>query len=79
MPESGQGDDLAVHGHAAEAEEHADQHGHGDGEDQDAGNDAEEQGGDLRAGAGWRTNSSIRRTSLGTNKTNVKMRSPRKA
>ena len=50
--ESGEGDDFGVHGHAAETEQDTDEHGHGDGEDEDAGNDAEEERGDLRARAG---------------------------
>ncbi len=41
--QSGEGDDFTVHGHAAESQEHADEHGHGDGEDEDVGNDAEEE------------------------------------
>ena len=35
-------DDFAVHGHAAETEKHANEHGHGDGEDEYAGDDTEE-------------------------------------
>ena len=48
----GEGDDFAVHGHAAEAEQNADKHGHGDGEDEDAWDDAKEESDDLGAGAG---------------------------
>jgi hypothetical protein len=50
--EGREGDDFAVHGHAAEAEKDSDEYGHGDGENQDAGDDAEEDGGDLRGGTG---------------------------
>ena len=50
--EGGEGDDFAVHGHAAETEKHADEDAHGDGEDENAREDAEEEGEDLRAGAG---------------------------
>ncbi len=50
--ESGDGDDFAVHGHTAETEENADQDGHGDGEDEKAGDEAEEEAEDLRARAG---------------------------
>ena len=52
MPERGQGNDFAVHGHAAKAQQHADQNGHGYGEDQDAGDNAKEENGDLRTRAG---------------------------
>ena len=38
--QGGEGDDFTVHGHAAEAEEHADQNGHGDGKNQDPGQNA---------------------------------------
>jgi hypothetical protein len=50
--ESSEGDDFAVHGHAAEAEKNANEDAHGDSKDEDAGDDAEEEGGDLRVGAG---------------------------
>jgi hypothetical protein len=50
--ESGESDDLAVHGHAAEAEKDADEDGHGDGENEKAGDDAEEEIDDLGGGAG---------------------------
>ena len=49
--EGSEGDDFAIHGHSAETEEDADEHGHGNGENEDAGNDAEEKSEDLRAGA----------------------------
>jgi len=50
--ERGEGDDFAVHGHAAESEEDTDEDGHGDGEDENAGKDGEEESGNLCAGAG---------------------------
>ena len=49
--ERGQRDDFAVGGHAAQAEQNADQHRHRDGEDQYAGKDVQEKFCDLRAGA----------------------------
>jgi hypothetical protein len=49
--QGGEGDDFAVHGHAAQAEEDADKDGHGNGENEKAGDDTEEEGEDLRAGA----------------------------
>jgi hypothetical protein len=47
-----EGDDLAVHGHAAEAEENTDEHAHGDGEDENAGDNTEEEDDDLRGRTG---------------------------
>ena len=44
----GESDDLAVHGHAAQTEKNANKDGHGDGEDENAGDNAEEQSDDLR-------------------------------
>ena len=40
--QGGESDDFAVHGHATEAEKNADEHGHGDSEDKNAWDDAEE-------------------------------------
>ncbi len=50
--ERGERNDLAVHGHAAKAEQDADEHGHGNSENKNAGDDAEKKSEDLRAGAG---------------------------
>ena len=50
--QGGEGDDFAVHGHAAEAEEDADEDGHRDCENQDARQNAEKKQADLAAGAG---------------------------
>ena len=50
--EGSESDNFGVHGHAAETEKNADENGHGDGEDEDAGDDAEEEYGDLGAGTG---------------------------
>lgn len=50
--ESGEGDDFAVGGHAAETQEDANQDGHGQGEGEDTGQEAEKEFEDLTAGAG---------------------------
>ena|SRR5271165_2833900 len=49
---SGDGDDFAVHGHAAEAKQDTDEDSHRDGEDEQAGNEAEKELQDLRVRAG---------------------------
>jgi len=47
-----EGDDFGVHGHATEPEKDADENGHGNGEDENTGNDAEEEGEYLGARTG---------------------------
>ena len=54
--EGGDGDDFAVHGHAAKTEENAHEDGHGDGEDEQTGDEAEEELEDLRPGTGVTNN-----------------------
>lgn len=49
--EGAKSDDFTVHGHTAEAEEHTDEDGHGEGENEDAGKDAKKKSGDLGSGA----------------------------
>lgn len=50
--ESGDGDDFTVHGHAAEAKQDTDEDRHRDGENKQAGNEAEKEPEDLRVRAG---------------------------